>query len=319
MMLLEDRRQSKLVAARRRYEHVMQQHPQLAALEEQLIALYSSRVRAESQLTPSEWNKEVKKLEQLRQKYMQEHNIAPDFAEPDWDCPLCQDTGIVQGQICACERQRALEQRFRGARLPARLREQTFSSFSLEWYSPSKRTPLGNTEREHAADVLHTCQAFVASAMEDLHGATGIFLTGESGLGKTFLCSAICHALAENGIVPLYIVFSDLLSSMRDSFGGGTDYSANELLETARQVPVLILDDLGAEYITDFAVSRLFDIVNYRRNEQLPMVISSNLTLLEVAQVYSQRVASRIAEACQPVMLFGTDRRAPHRKLGLDS
>ena len=133
-------------------------------------------------------------------------------------------------------------------------------------------------------------------------------------MGKTFLCSAICHSLAENNIVPLYVVFSDLISDMRASF---QDTGDSLLLATAREVPVLILDDLGAEHVTDYAVSRLFDIVNHRRNERLPMVISSNLTLTEVATVYSERVASRIIEACQPIMLYGEDIRAQKRKLGL--
>lgn len=311
----EATRQAKLVAARRRYEQTMQQHPQLWAIEEQLVKLYRQKVLREASFLPAAWEERVRVLQTQRNAYLREHKIPQDFGQPQWDCDACQDTGIYEGKTCSCEQQRLLESRFKGARLPSRLQEQTFSQFSLDWYSPARKTPLGNSEREHATAVLHTCQAFVASVIEDPRAATGLFLTGQSGLGKTFLCSSICHSLAENNIVPLYIVFSDLISDMRASFQH--DSGDADLLATARQAPVLILDDLGAEHVTEYAISRLFDIINYRRNERLPMVISSNLSLMDVERVYSTRIVSRILEACQPVTLYGTDIRAQQRKLGI--
>ncbi|NLW17606.1 MAG: ATP-binding protein [Firmicutes bacterium] len=313
--MLEAKRQAKLVEARRRYEQVMEQHPGLWEIEQQLVELYRQRVMREPGMTVTQWERQVKELRAQRLAYLHQHGIPEDFSQPQWDCPRCQDTGLYEGKMCTCEQQRILESRFKGAHLPKRLQEQTFSRFSLEWYSPVKRTPLGNTEREQAAEVLHICQAFVAAVIEDPQSATGLFLTGQNGLGKTFLCSAICHSLAENDVVPLYIVFSDLISDMRASFQH--DSGDADLLDMARQAPVLILDDLGAEHVTDYAVSRLFDIINYRRNERLPMVISSNLTLAEVERIYSPRIVSRILEACQPVTLYGTDIRAQQRKLGI--
>ncbi len=315
--MMDARRQAKLVAAHQRYEQTMQQHPELWAIEKQLIELHRQKALREASYSPATWEERVHTLEMRRTAYLHEHKIPQDFGQPQWDCQLCQDSGIYEGRICSCEQQRILESRFKGAHLPSRLQEQTFSKFSLDWYSPARKTPLGVSEREQAAAVLHACQAFVAAVIEAPRSATGLFLTGQTGLGKTFLCSAICHSLAENGIVPLYIVFSDLISDMRASFQ--YDSGDADLLATARQAPVLILDDLGAEHVTEYAISRLFDIINYRRNERLPMVISSNLSLTDVASIYSPRVASRIIEACQPVLLYGTDIRTQQRKLGISS
>lgn len=311
----ETARQAKLAAARRRYEQIMERHPGLWQIEQQLVELYRQKVLRGADFKLPQWEEQVLAQESKRATYLREHKIPQDFGQPRWDCKLCQDTGIHEGKICSCEQQRLLENRFKGARLPSRLQEQTFAKFSLDWYSTAKKTPLGNSERQQASAVLHTCQAFVASVIEDYRSATGLFLSGQSGLGKTFLCSAICHSLAENNIVSLYIVFSDLISDMRASFQH--DSGDSDLLAIARQAPVLILDDLGAENITEYAISRLFDIINYRRNERLPMVISSNLTLADVERVYSPRIASRILEACQLVPLYGTDIRAQQRKLGI--
>ncbi len=303
-------RVAKLHSARERYESALQRYPELRRLEDELIKMYTDKVLRRTFVRQEDWQAAVDRLHQEKAAYLQRHGIAVDFSEPSWDCPLCQDTGVINGQICRCEQQRMLERRFHGARLPARLRDQTFSKFSLEWYEPEKLTPLRSSERENAFYVLSKCREFVATATEDLRSATGLFISGRSGLGKTFLCSAICHALAENGIVPLYIVFSDLIADIRATFQGDTPYSENELLEMARKVPVLVLDDLGAEQVTEFVASRLFDIINYRRNEMLPLVISSNLSLGDVTQVYSERIGSRLGEMCLPLMLYGTDIRA---------
>jgi DNA replication protein DnaC len=306
-------RQEKLLAARAQYEEVLARHPHLRQIEERLISLHIDKA-----LHRGSVESELAELQRQRQDYLIQHGIPADFAQPKWDCPLCLDTGIVEGRSCRCQQQRILERRFQGARLPRRLRDQTFDRFSLEWYS-ERETPLGYSERENAARVLYAAQRFVAEVMEDLHSATGLFISGRSGLGKTFLCSAICHALAENGIVPLYMVFSDLIAEIRASFEGGSSFSEDELIQMAREVPVLVLDDLGAEHVTDFSVSRLFDIVNYRRNERLPLVISSNLTLgSEIAQRYSERINSRLGEICKPLMLWGTDIRVQQRNRRAD-
>lgn len=313
-MSADMQRLTKLQAARQRYEEVLQRHPELRRLEHELIRMHTDKVLKRAFIQQEDWERTVTRLQQEKASYLQRHAIEIDFSQPTWDCPLCEDTGVFNGQVCRCEQQRMLERRFRGARLPARLREQTFSRFSLEWYAPDRLTPLGTSERDNATYVLAKCREFVARATEDLRSATGLFISGRSGLGKTFLCSAICHALAENGIVPLYIVFSDLMTDIRATFQGDTPYSENELLDMARKVPVLVLDDLGAEQVTEFVDSRLFDIINYRRNEMLPIVISSNLSLGDVRQVYSKRIGSRLGEMCDPLMLYGTDIRAQQKK-----
>lgn len=313
--MMNAKRQAKMMAARSRYDETMQKHPQLWAIESRMVDLYRQKVLRQLNLTDSEWQRQIADLEAEKNQYLRQHNIPLDFGQPQWDCQYCQDTGIYQGTTCSCEQQRLLESRFKGAHLPTRLREQTFDRFQLDWYSAARKTPLGNSEREQAAAALYACQSFVAAVMENPHTANGLFLTGSSGLGKTFLCSAICHSLAANNIVPLYLVFSDLISDMRASFQHNRGDS--DLLDMARQAPVLILDDLGAENVTEYVISRLFDIINYRRNERLPLVISSNLSLAEIPRAYSERIASRIVEACQPVMLYGADIRGQQRKLGV--
>ncbi len=311
----EAKRLAKMAAARSRYEAVLRQHPRLGEIEQRLIALHTDRVLRRG--SAAVISAQLERLAQQRSEYLSEHGIPQRFAEPDWDCSLCEDTGVVGGRTCRCQQQRLLANRFQGARLPERLREQTFQQFSLEWYAAEKPTPLGISERQNAQEALNSCQAFVARVMEDAKQAPSLFISGKTGLGKTFLCSAICHALSENGIVSLYTTYSDLINSVKASFDAFS--SGEDLMTLAREVPVLILDDLGAEYVTEFSVRCLFDIVNHRRNERLPLVISSNLSLADVATRYDDRIASRLLEICLPVRIYGRDIRGRmlRRKRGL--
>lgn len=313
-------RLAKLATARHKYEQLLRQHPRLREIEDQLIQLHTDRVLKRTAGEREGWQAEIARLQQLRSAYLQEQGIPEDFAEPEWDCPLCQDTGVVNGRPCSCEQRRWLENRFQGARLPERLRDQTFTNFSLEWYAADRKTPLGISEQQNAREVLIACRTFVARVMESPRQAPSLFISGGTGLGKTFLCSSICHALAENGVVSLYTTYSDLINDIKAGFDvSSSGKDSGNLLDLAREVPVLILDDLGAEYITEFSVRCLFDIVNHRRNENLPLVISSNLTLPEIAARYDERIASRLLEVCLPVLLYGDDIRGRilRRKRGI--
>ena len=104
--MFDERRQAKLREARQRYEQTLAGHPELAAIEMRLIELYQQRVLRSQSRESASWQAEVEALERQRQDYLRQHNIPQDFGEPQWDCALCQDTGIVEGKICRCEQQR---------------------------------------------------------------------------------------------------------------------------------------------------------------------------------------------------------------------
>jgi len=137
----------------------------------------------------------------------------------------------------------------------------------------------------------------------------GLFVSGGVGLGKTFLLSAICNSLSDAHIPTLYVVFSDLIAAIRDSFNPDSSQSESRIMAAAKEARVLILDDLGAEHVTDFVTNRLFDIINFRCNHSLPLVVSSNLGAPQIAELYGPRIASRLMEMCEPVTLVGEDIR----------
>ena len=97
----------------------------------------------------------------------------------------------------------------------------------------------------------------------------------------------------------LFLVVPDLLDELRASFGSKSETSEFDLLDIARTVPVLILDDLGAHNYTDWSRNRIYSILNYRMNEQLPTIITTNLHASEIETYLGVRTWSRLMQMCR--------------------
>lgn len=288
--------------ANERRHKVYNAYPQLERLERNVAAGLVQFVQGKVSM------EHVAELRAERDSFLSKHNIPVDYAEPRWRCTICQDEGFVEGKICACRKQDELNRLFAGSGLPPRLKAETFDRFDLKWYSPIRKTPAGVSEREIADEARKACMRFVATCVEG-RTARGLYVYGAVGLGKTLLLSAVCNALVQHRVPTLYMVFSDLIADIKKSFEQDSAWTESALMAAAKKTNVLILDDLGAEHITDFVINRLFDIVNYRRNHDLPLVASSNLSIPEVGAWYGDRVASRLWEICSPIPLYGQDIR----------
>ena len=136
---------------------------------------------------------------------------------------------------------------------------------------------------------------------------------GSSGLGKTHLALAIADAVLENGHDVLYTSSAALAAHLgREHF----DYDArDEWLTACQEADLLILDDLGTEYISPLTISILYELINTRMLTQRPTVYTTNITDQAVFTArYTEKVASRIMGNCRMFKFFGTDQRLPGNK-----
>jgi len=124
--------------------------------------------------------------------------------------------------------------------------------------------------------ALGTRDAFVAARdfAKDPYG--WLVLTGGTGCGKTHLAVSIAKIRIEVGDTVLMQTVPDLLDELRTAFNPKNEESFNERFQEMRSVDVLFLDDYGAENTTIWAAEKLFQILNYRYNADLPTVITSN-------------------------------------------
>lgn len=143
----------------------------------------------------------------------------------------------------------------------------------------------------------------------------GIYLYGTPGLGKTHLLASLCKCII-NRKANLNDIFwgntSSILIKLKSSFGkkySYGEYTVAEHVQEALKRKFVFLDDLGTESATEWTRETLYEAVNYRYDQQLPLFISSNLSPQELAEKMGDKFASRIVEMCKPVRVSGEDIR----------
>ena len=136
----------------------------------------------------------------------------------------------------------------------------------------------------------------------------GLLLWGDVGTGKSFVAACIANALLEQGIPVLMTNFSKILNQM------GTMYSEERYryIASFSNYSLLILDDLGIERSTEYALEQVYAVIDERYKSGLPVIITTNLKIAEIRNpqdVAYARIYSRILEMCTPVRISGEDRR----------
>jgi len=109
-----------------------------------------------------------------------------------------------------------------------------------------------------------------------------LIMVGNYGCGKTHLAAAIANERIARGHSSLFVNVPDLLDHLRATYSPNSPVTYDQRFETIRSTPLLILDDLGTENATSWAKEKLYQILNYRYNAQLPTVITTNHRLEEI-------------------------------------
>jgi DNA replication protein DnaC len=222
-------------------------------------------------------------------------------------CPICQDRGLIlendAAYPCTCMQQKKLANQFRNARISKALLACRLEKFDLNYYLSPDGT---KTNLESAKRALDAAKNFINSYLKDPYGL-GLLFTGPVGSGKTFLAVSIANELMLHNCQVLFLVVPDLLDELRAAYK--SEVNELDLLDTARTVPILILDDLGAHNYTEWTRNRLYSIINYRMNELLPTIVTTNLSLDEMEDYLGSRTTSRLVQMSRIFRLNSEDIR----------
>jgi DNA replication protein DnaC len=141
----------------------------------------------------------------------------------------------------------------------------------------------------------------------------GLLFLGPCGTGKTHLAVAITKALIQKAVEVAFVTVAELLSSLRATYDDTSRISEQNILDHMGKVPMLVLDDLGAEKVTDWTKDRLYLIVDRRYREARPIIVTTNCDVKELEDHVGMRVFSRLHEMCEGVPMRGQDRRKLRR------
>lgn len=136
----------------------------------------------------------------------------------------------------------------------------------------------------------------------------GLLLWGNVGTGKTYIAACIANALIDKGIAVLMTNIPAILSSL----SGLHAEEKNAFIRNLNYYPLLIIDDLGVERTTSYAMEQIYQVIDSRYTLGWPLIVTTNLTLEELQltqEVEKERIYSRILEMCTPIHVEGPDRR----------
>lgn len=240
-------------------------------------------------------------LSEKRRKALKELGLPEDYTEVHYTCPLCSDTGFVGTKMCSCFREMLITENIKSSGMGTLIEKQSFDNFDLNNYKDNK---------ENYARMKHNFNE--AKNFADNFGkipSTLLFI-GKTGTGKTHLSTAIAKAVIERGFEVLYDSAQNIVSAFEnDKFKSG--YGPYEpQADKYMECDLLILDDLGTEFVNQFTVSCLYNLINTRQNKGLSTLISTNLSPEELRTKYEDRIYSRITGTDSKILLFvGKDLR----------
>lgn len=228
-----------------------------------------------------------------------------DYLKPEFFCKKCEDKGVVDGVICDCMKEcmRVVALNEISEKIP--VNEYSFDNFSLMFYPCTKDDSTSLIPRDRMENVLKFCKNYADDFSK--HSESLVF-SGETGLGKTHLSLAIAGKVIEKGYNVIYGSAQNLLNMLEDEKFGRSkfDYSVEQ---SFLNCDLLIIDDLGSEFSTQFTVSALYNIINSRLLERKPVIISTNYSIDEMEKKYSPRITSRIFGNYRHLLFIGKDIR----------
>ena len=149
-----------------------------------------------------------------------------------------------------------------------------------------------------------------------------LVLQGTTGCGKTHLAAAVVNHRYQSGCPALFVVVPEFLDHLRSTFSPESKTSYDQLFERVKTTPLLVLDDFGEQSTTSWAQEKLYQVINYRYNAQLPTIITTSRALEEMEPRISSRLADRKMSTAFNIMApdYRTDitlgrNRKPYRKM----
>lgn len=224
------------------------------------------------------------------------------YLDLHYRCEKCRDTGFIGNQKCICYKQKLVKIYYKNSDLNQLTKDNNFDNFKMEYYSSRKSENQPVSPRKNIDDIFTRSNNFIRN-----FGTTNenMLFYGNSGTGKTFLSNCIAKELLDKGYLVVYRTAENLIQNLKHIRFNGDEALEDLILNC----DLLIIDDLGSEQITDFSKTELFNLLNKKILKGKNMIVSTNCTLEELLQIYSERISSRLLGNFGLYKFFGEDIR----------
>lgn len=272
--------------------------PEIAAIDEELrgtgMAVFKIACEGGDISAIKERNA---RLNERRREIIRALGYPDDYTEPKYSCPICSDTGFIDGvRMCSCFRERLVTLNIASSGMGNLIEKQSFDNFDLDWYKSD-------------AAVYERMRANLSEAKRYAEGFSGkgenLLIVGGTGTGKTHITTSIAKVIISKGYSVIYDSAENIISDFEaDKFKSG--YAQKESVsDKYLECDLLIIDDLGTEFQSQFSLVCLYNLINTRQNKGLSTIISTNLDSKKLAERYDGRIYSRIAGNDYLILMFG--------------
>lgn len=214
-------------------------------------------------------------------------------------CRMCHDTGYVTGiwhtggkqlVLCACQRERRIDQYRKDSNVPAIYRDARLPDFDATLYGGA-----GSAHRRTAESIRAQAARYVEKFDQikaDTSGR-GLYMTSRTkGSGKTMLAAIIANELIDRGTRARFMGMAQMLADIKASYNKESGESEAQIIATATNAPVLVLDDVGVERPTDWVGEIVYRLLDERLGQARPTIFTSNVPVDELR--YDERITDRI-------------------------
>ncbi len=243
----------------------------------------------------------AKQIEIQREQILKNAGYDNNILLPKYECEICKDTGILNGKYCECLHK--LTKRMKRDELNAKspLSLCRFEDFDVSKYPNEMLKDYEVSAREHMNSLFSYCKAYAQNfSLKN----TSLYMCGFAGLGKTHLALSIANVVLEKGYDVVYVSAQDAFDKIeKERFAKNED----DTLQTMLSAQLLILDDLGTEFITPYISACLYNLVNARKQ---PTIYTSNIVNdADLRRRYTEKVVSRLLGNCEVLTFCGEDIR----------
>ena len=293
---------------RKRKTHIENTHPEIIELDYKIgkLCIELSISALKSIYNRDEYlhalREKIMDLRMKKSELLVSNGFDMEYLNLHYRCTNCRDTGFIGNTKCSCFKQKVIDVYYTGSELRSMLKTHNFDNFKLDYY-PSRKSELeSESPKKNIQKILSKSMSFLKNFNTS---DENLLFYGGPGTGKTFLSHCITKELMDKGSFVVYRTAEQLIKGLKEiRFNGDT--SLEELLINC---DLLIIDDLGTEQLSDFTKMEMFNLLNTKLLKQKKMLVSTNLTLENLSNTYSERITSRLLGNFTACKFFGEDIR----------
>ncbi len=260
-----------------------------------------------------------RRLTQEKISLLKSAGYPADYLEPIYSCKLCQDTGYVGQEKCKCFMAFIVDGLYLQSNLKNILEKENFDTFKTDYYSKEIPADKQISPYDNIQKILVRSKEFVDCFNDAQTPKQNLLIYGETGLGKTFLTNCIAKSVLDKGYSVLYLSANELFEQVLAEYIMHQKIELEDLYKYVYNSELLIIDDLGTELTNNFVLTQLFEIINKRYTRGLATLISTNLSMKQLRDKYSERIMSRIVANYTVFNIYGDNIRYQKRKEAINS